>query len=197
MERPSCSRPEDPDLYKDDFFQKAAFSWVGKECLLAIDHQGTCNCCWAFSGAEAITAAYAIKNKEVIPLSKQQLIDCTPNYYTVRSLKSVEKKTSACYTAHYNLVYEFAKDYGIVEESAYEYNEMRGDCVHPTARTVFIDGYEKVPSSTTKEGIEELIRKQPITCAIPFVASLQAHVGEGIYMGNSELSSLSYPKINY
>ncbi|XP_060182054.1 cysteine protease Amb a 11.0101-like [Lycium barbarum] len=48
------------------------FCWVGSGCLRAVEDQGPCCACWAFVGAEAITALYYIRLGKVKPLSKQQ-----------------------------------------------------------------------------------------------------------------------------
>ncbi|KAK6794773.1 hypothetical protein RDI58_008226 [Solanum bulbocastanum] len=56
--RPSWSKPEVKRLGKDNFFKEnIKFRWVGRKCLLEIDNQGHCCCCWAFTSTEAITAA--------------------------------------------------------------------------------------------------------------------------------------------
>ncbi|XP_027771436.1 LOW QUALITY PROTEIN: cysteine proteinase 5-like [Solanum pennellii] len=156
--RPSWSKPEVKRLGKDDFFKEnIKFRWVGRNCLLGIDNQGHCctylsvsflysitsfkyeliitnssssseGCCWAFTSTEAITAAYALKNKrEIVSLSKQQLIDCMYTKYKKPSyFANLGEKE--CFPCSYNKAYKFAMDYGITVETKYPFMEERGKC---------------------------------------------------------------------
>ncbi|XP_049394500.1 ervatamin-B-like [Solanum stenotomum] len=132
-------------------------------------------CCWAF----AITAAYALKNKrEIVSLSKQQLIDCMYTKYKKASYFA-DLGEKECFSCSYNKAYKFAMDYGIT-------------------RIIKINGFQRVSELIKeleekakeklheKEIIEKLIRQQPITCAALHVPSLQLHRGKGVYMGPTE-----------
>nr|XP_025885793.1 cysteine proteinase 5 [Solanum lycopersicum] len=156
--RPSWSKPEVKRLGKDDFFKEnIKFRWVGRKCLLGIDNQGHCctylsvfffysitsfkyeliitnssslceGCCWAFTSTEAITAAYALKNKrEIVSLSKQQLIDCMYTKYKKPSYFA-DLGEKECFPCSYNKAYKFAMDYGITLETKYPFMEERGKC---------------------------------------------------------------------
>jgi cathepsin L len=63
-----------------------ASAWVGvnvdwrtKGVVSAVKDQGGCGSCWTFSTAEEIESAYALKTKNLLVLSEQQILDCTPN----------------------------------------------------------------------------------------------------------------------
>ncbi|XP_049378392.1 uncharacterized protein LOC125843225 [Solanum stenotomum] len=169
--RPSCSKPEDEHLVEDLFFKtNIRFTLVGKQCLLGVDHQGHCcrcnffifsftwfhylwvfllrstACCWAFASTEAITAAHAFKNKETIPLSKQQLVDCIFIHYKKPSWFA-DLGPKQCFPSSCTKAYEFATDFGIVEETQYPFTEQRGDCKGPSPGVVrIVQYYSTIPS---------------------------------------------------
>uniref|UniRef100_M0ZU85 Jumonji domain protein n=1 Tax=Solanum tuberosum TaxID=4113 RepID=M0ZU85_SOLTU len=156
-------------------------------------------CCWAFTSTEAITAAYALKNKrEIVPLSKQQLIDCMYTKYKKPSYFA-DLGEKECFPCSYNKAYKFAMDYGITVETKYPFMEERGKCeCQSEMRIIKINGFQRVSELIKeleekaiekldeKEIIEKLIRQQPITCAALHVPSLQLHRGKGVYMGPTE-----------
>ncbi|KAG5593402.1 hypothetical protein H5410_043916 [Solanum commersonii] len=140
--RPNCSKPEDertlggrPFLQDKcmiiaflivldlPWLENNVFSgWIIKDIAVA--------CCWAFASTEAITAAHAFKNKETIPLSKQQLVDCIFIHYKKPSWFA-DLGPKQCFPSSCTKAYEFATDFGIVEETQYPFTEQRGDCKGP------------------------------------------------------------------
>jgi len=65
---------------------KNASAWVGvnvdwrtKGVVTKPKDQGACGSCWTFSTAETIETYYALKYNNLITLSEQQILDCTPN----------------------------------------------------------------------------------------------------------------------
>ncbi|WMV23890.1 hypothetical protein MTR67_017275, partial [Solanum verrucosum] len=102
--------------------------------------------CWACAGVGAITFVDTIKRKRaVIPLSKQQVIDCVLEKYPNPKLEKTLKENE-CPPANAFLVYQFAMDYGIVEEYKYPYTMERGvcKCGGDRVRTIKIDGYKEL-----------------------------------------------------
>lgn len=97
--------------------------------LIITNSSSSCEgCCWAFTSTEAITAAYALKNKrEIVSLSKQQLIDCMYTKYKKPSYFA-DLGEKECFPCSYNKAYKFAMDYGITLETKYPFMEERGKC---------------------------------------------------------------------
>ncbi|WMV44045.1 hypothetical protein MTR67_037430 [Solanum verrucosum] len=152
--------------------------WIIKDIAVA--------CCWAFASTEAIAAAHAFKNKETIPLSKQQLVDCIFTRYKKPSWFA-DLGPKQCFPLSCTKAYEFATDFGIVEETQYPFTEQRGDCKGPSpgVKIFKIKGFDRL-KDTNKRKIATLLRGQPITCGAPFVPSLRDHRGKEIYMGPTQ-----------
>lgn len=83
--------------------------------------------CWAFIGAEAITALYYIKLTKVKPLSKQQVINCLhTKFKEPKNIRYCE--ITGCFTSHYNKYYKFAMEEGIYSYKAYPYFAKKKNC---------------------------------------------------------------------
>ena len=50
--------------------------WVAAGKVNAVQNQGRCGSCWAFSSIATIESHNAITNGDLVKLSEQQLVDC-------------------------------------------------------------------------------------------------------------------------
>ncbi|XP_049387602.1 ervatamin-B-like [Solanum stenotomum] len=170
------------------------WSWLGKECLCAVEDQGECWACWAFVAAEAITAIYYIKSKKLKLLSKQHVVDCL---YSVKPAPDTVRyhERTGCYTCHYNKYFQFAIEEGVYSDSSYPYMARRTTCRRlPNEEKTKIKKFKRVKDlGLDKKGIEELIRKQPICGAVDLLESFQKHSGKDIYMGHTEEPDIYFP----
>jgi C1A family cysteine protease len=73
-----------------------------------VKDQGDCGSCWAFSATGALESAYAIKYNKTVPLSEQNLVDCTGG--------------NGCDGGWYEDAYDYIiKNNGIDSEASYPY----------------------------------------------------------------------------
>ncbi|XP_027767527.1 cysteine protease-like [Solanum pennellii] len=121
--------------------------WIGFESIVIGCASG---CCWAFACTGSITALDAIiRKREVIPLSKQQLLDCMFKHYPMPELEAKLERRE-CFGLSRRMAYIFAKEQGIVEESKYHYIMERSKCKCPRdANIVKIDGHKEIDMEKT------------------------------------------------
>ncbi|VDP20794.1 unnamed protein product [Onchocerca flexuosa] len=126
-------------LYKYDRNEKlpAAVDWRKKGLVTSIKDQGECGSCYAFTAAAALEGYYKKKKGKLIDLSPQNIIDCSRKY-----------GNKGCEGGNMLSSFEYAKDYGIAEESKYPYVETEQPCKwQEKIGIVTVKGYVLVPQS--------------------------------------------------
>lgn len=91
--------------------------WTEKGVVTRVKAQEDCRSCWAFSTTGNLEAQYAIKNKELIEFSEQQLVDCV-------------KTNFRCYGGSMNNAFKYLLDNKIELEleTEYPYEAHNGEC---------------------------------------------------------------------
>ncbi|XP_034366419.1 cathepsin M-like [Arvicanthis niloticus] len=106
-------------------------NWKKKGYVVTpVRRQGKCNSCWAFSVTGAIEGQMFRKTGRLIPLSAQNLVDC-----------SRPQGNRGCYIGNTYLALQYVKENGLASEASYPYEEKEGPCrYNPDNSTASITG---------------------------------------------------------
>ncbi|VDO40379.1 unnamed protein product [Onchocerca flexuosa] len=106
-------------LYQYDRNERlpAAVDWRKKGLVTSVKTQGECGSCYAFTAAAALEGYYKKKKGKLIDLSPQNIVDCSRNY-----------GNKGCTSGTVHASFDFAKEYGIAQESKYPYVETEQRC---------------------------------------------------------------------
>lgn len=127
--------------------------WRSKGIVLPIENQGECGSCWAFSAICSVEGIYAQRTGKLISLSKQELVDCSPN-------------SEGCDGGDYEDAFEYITFYGISSEQSYPYEAEDGDCqLEDKTKVVQIDGYYEVTKNDEKV-LQKSVSDQIISVSI-------------------------------
>ncbi|CAG9822076.1 unnamed protein product, partial [Phaedon cochleariae] len=145
------------------------WDWRHEGAVSDIKDQANCGSCWAFSATGAMEGQNAIHHKIRIPLSEQQLLDCSGEYGNGDCIAGGDEKASFAYV----------KDHGIETEAQYPYTGNKTKCMFDESRTLLnITGYKELPGN--EEALKQAIASiGPISVAID-ADNIQLYVG-GIY----------------
>lgn len=91
------------------------WDWRMKGAVNAVQNQGTCGGCWAFSAVANLEGQYFKKFGVLPKFSEQQLIDC-------------DGSNSGCGGGIMHNAFTYLKDAGVSESANYPYQEVQGYC---------------------------------------------------------------------
>jgi len=134
-----------------------SIDWRENGAVTHVKDQGNCGSCWAFSATGAIEGAYAIKNKNLVEFSEQQLLDCSSEY-----------ENMGCSGGWMTKAFEYVKDHGLQTEEEYPYYANDADdhqCKYQFNATVALKKYVKVPASNNR-ALANAVAKGPVSVAV-------------------------------
>lgn len=149
-----------------------SIDWRSKGVVTPVKNQGQCGSCWAFSATGSIEAAHAIKDKKLVSLSEQNLIDC-----------SGAEGNLGCNGGLMDDAFKYVeKNKGIDTEKSYPYQAVDGNCQYngnDVGSTVvsFID----IPAGDEKALECAIASHGPVSVAIDASHSSFQFYSSGVY----------------
>ena len=109
--------------------------WREENVVTPVKNQGDCGSCYAFSAVSSMTSMLAIRSRELVALSEQQVIDCSGPW-----------GNNACDGGTPQDVFQYAHDTaGLLLDIDYPYTGTRGVCkANYTLAVAHVDGWERV-----------------------------------------------------
>jgi len=119
---PSINSSDNFDITaEDDVPSNDAIDWRTKGAVNAVQNQGGCGSCWAFSSTAAMEGGHKIKKGVLLKLSESQLVDC-------------DKASSGCNGGLETNAFKYLKSNGQELRSDYPYVAKTGTCKYAAAK---------------------------------------------------------------
>jgi len=164
----------------------ASVDWRQQGVVTDVKNQGDCGSCWSFGTAETIESFWALKTKNLVVLSEQQILDCTPNPNGCGGTGGCEGGTSELAYA------QIIKTGGLSTEESYPYAGVDEPCnksaIKPVAK---ITGFVVLPSNQYAPLMNAVATLGPM--AISVDASAWQDYDSGVFMG----CDMSSPDIDH
>jgi len=178
------AQPSNPELLKD---LPTDLDWRTKNVVTPVKDQGRCGSCWSFASAETIESAYAIATGQLVELSEQNILDCTPNPRKCGG-------TGGCGGATAELAFETVKRQGIATEWSYPYISYWGSnyqCQKQPPTYATIHGYATLPANQQDPLLNAVAKYGPIAVSVD--AAKWGHYETGVFDGCNQTN----PTINH
>jgi len=136
--------------------QADEIDWVAQGSVNAIQNQGSCGSCWAFSAVAAIEGAHWRSTGTLVKFSEQELVDCAflGGYGNL-----------GCSGGLMDSGFQYAIDHGLDTEDQYPYTAVRGKCVSSGKPSTQITKFTDV-ATLSIPALQEAVKHGPVSVAI-------------------------------
>ncbi|KAI0978889.1 hypothetical protein GJ496_001271 [Pomphorhynchus laevis] len=151
-----------------------SIDWRDKKIVTPVKDQGVCGSCYTFSATGALEGMYALRNKALINLSEQQLIDCSADF-----------GNAGCNGGLMEDCFEYIRDAnGIQNENDYPYVGRENQCAHNNSvgAAVTCDSFVRIKEGDEIALMNAVARNGPISIAMDCSSPQFMSYGKGIYM---------------
>ena len=132
-----------------------SWNWVDEGVFGPVKDQGYCGSCWAFSAIGNIEALNAMKTKEYVALSEQQLVDCDTEY------------DQGCNGGLMEYAFAYLVEKGCMTEKDYPYVGYDDTCHYDESKVFLrIDSWLMLDTQDENEIKEYLYTNGPLAIAI-------------------------------
>jgi len=172
---------DDTTFIYDEVKAPINIDWRTKGIITPVKNQGFCGSCWTFGSAETLESYWALATKQLIVLSEQQIVDCTPNPNDCGG-------TGGCGGGTVELAYARIQQMGgLTTEQNYPYVGEDETCqtnlLKPVAK---ISGFVNLPSNKLGPTLSYLSTQGPL--AISVDASTWSDYESGVFDGCDQTS---------
>ena len=132
----------------------AAWDWKEKGAVTSVKNQGNCGSCWAFSAIQNIESLNFLKNRPLIDLSEQQLVDC-------------DQIDQGCNGGEMQIAFQWLADHGgVASEEDYPYKGYGQTCKFSASMAkVQVTGYLNISTDET-EIAKSLVEIGPLSIGV-------------------------------
>jgi cathepsin L len=173
----SAKRPN-PIAVLDTTNLAASVDWTTQGAVTPVKNQQQCGSCWAFSTTGAMEGALAIKNKKLVSLSEQELVDCAGSF-----------GNQGCNGGLMDDGFKYLQAKGDELETSYAYTAQTGTC--QTSKQSAADGVK----ASVVTGIKDVtpqscsdmmaaVQKGPVSVAIEADQAGFQHYSSGVFSGS-------------
>ena len=122
-----------PEMYKPDNFVQlesqpilGAVDYRNGNCLNAVQDQGQCGSCWAFSATASMETAYCQAHGSLGKYAEQELVDCV-------------KLCFGCNGGNAALAWNYLKTHAEMTEASYPYTARDGTCQYSSSNNTGVN----------------------------------------------------------
>lgn len=142
----------------------ASFDWREKGAVTPVKNQGSCGSCWAFSATGNLEGQNFIKNKKLVSLSEQNLVDCDHQCEVEEGQQVCD---AGCNGGLMWLAFQHVqKNGGLDSEESYAYEGYDDKCRFKNETVaVRVSGYKMLPTND-EELAAWLVDNGPVAVAV-------------------------------